>query len=55
VIDADTPQAHLAAALPTPGRTEPAPKQDAPCADEACEHRTWGNPTLAPDYMDGGR
>lgn len=41
------------AAFPAPGRVEPTPKQDAPCADEACEHRAWGNPTLAPDYMRG--
>jgi len=45
----------MQAAFPNPGRTEPAPKKDAPCADEACEHRGWANPTMRPEYVGGGR
>jgi hypothetical protein len=45
------PQDHLAAALPTPGRIEPAKDDSGPCTDGDCEHRAWGNPTLAADYM----
>ena len=48
-----TPQDHLAAALPTPGRIEPETTDSGPCTDLDCEHRAWGNPTLAPDYMEG--
>jgi len=45
----------MQAAFPTPGRIEPETTDSGPCTDGDCEHRAWGNPTLAADYMDGGR
>ena len=53
-MPARTPQDHLAAALPTPGRVQPeTTDSDTVCPDGDCEHRAWANPTLAPDYMEG--